>query len=73
MPQLRSCINTWIVWRYQARLLNNEEMILKRNAARLLGAITVALLLAGCQQTGPENEIGAGEPDAVLTGETATW
>lgn len=29
--------------------------------------------LGGCQQTGPENEIGAGEPDAVLTGEAATW
>lgn len=73
MPQLRSCINTWIVWRYQARLVNHGGMNLKRNARRLLGAITVALLLAGCQQTAPENEIGAGEPDAVLTGETATW
>ena len=53
--------------------MNHEGMNQKRNAARLLGVIVVALLLAGCQQTGPENEIGAGEPDAVLTGETATW
>jgi len=55
------------------RLVNHEGMNLQRTAARLLGAITVALLLAGCHQTGPENKIGAGDPDAVLTGETATW
>ena len=53
--------------------MNHEGMNQKRNAARLLGAIVAALLLAGCQQTGPGNEIGADEPDAVLTGETATW
>lgn len=35
------------MWRYPARLVNHEGMNLKRNAARLLEGITVALLLAG--------------------------
>lgn len=39
----------------------------------VLGAVAVAILLAGCQQTGPDNGNGIGEPDGVQSGETATW
>ena len=39
----------------------------------LLGVVAVAILLAGCQQTGPDNGNGIGEPDGVQSGATATW
>ena len=45
----------------------------KCTAGRLIGAIAVAILLAGCQQTGPENGNGIGDPDVAQSGETATW
>ncbi len=54
-------------------MVDHECMKQKCTAARLVTAIAVAILLAGCQQTGPENGKGADQPDAVQTGETATW
>ncbi len=62
-----------MIGRCQAGSVDHEGMKQKCTAAHVVAAIAVAILLAGCQQTGPENGNGIGEPDGVQSGETATW